>query len=163
MFTDSQIVSEESKIERSQMAEQQAEQIASLFVSSLKEDFERSSIAERRSGVLRIADSTRIATSLFGGTVSVAPRDAIVSYTHFMFDCVADAPQQTKTPLSDVTKEDVIVGSTAVVTTSLSVGYVVWILRGGSLLTAFVSALPTWSSFDPLPVCLLYTSPSPRD
>ncbi len=45
-----------------------------------------------------------------------------------------------------------VVGSTAVVTTSLSVGYVIWILRGGSVLTAFMSAMPAWQSFDPLPI-----------
>ena len=45
-----------------------------------------------------------------------------------------------------------MVGSTAVVTTSLSVGYVIWVLRGGSLLTAFMSSLPAWHAFDPLAV-----------
>jgi hypothetical protein len=34
----------------------------------------------------------------------------------------------------------------------LSVGYVIWILRGGTILTTFVSALPAWQSFDPLPI-----------
>ena len=44
------------------------------------------------------------------------------------------------------------VGATAVVSTGLSVGYVVWLLRGGTLLASMVSALPAWVAFDPLPV-----------
>ncbi|MEQ9408343.1 MAG: Ig-like domain-containing protein, partial [Fuerstiella sp.] len=48
--------------------------------------------------------------------------------------------------------ETVVVGSTAVVSTTVSVGYVAWMLRGGSLLTTFLSSLPAWQSFDPLPV-----------
>ena len=46
--------------------------------------------------------------------------------------------------------DDIVVGSSAVVSTSLSVGYVIWALRGGSLLTAFLSAMPAWQAFDPL-------------
>ena len=45
-----------------------------------------------------------------------------------------------------------IVGSAAVVTTSLSVGYVVWMLRGGTLVASFMSSIPAWCSFDPLPI-----------
>ncbi|MCA9065655.1 MAG: cadherin domain-containing protein, partial [Planctomycetaceae bacterium] len=46
----------------------------------------------------------------------------------------------------------IVVGTTAVVSTSMTVGYVIWLLRGGSLLTAFLSSLPAWQSFDPLPI-----------
>ena len=46
----------------------------------------------------------------------------------------------------------VVIGSSAIATTSLSVGYVIWMLRGGSLLVSLVSTLPAWSSFDPLPI-----------
>jgi hypothetical protein len=35
---------------------------------------------------------------------------------------------------------------------SLSVGYVVWLLRGGALLSTFLSSLPAWRFIDPLPV-----------
>jgi len=46
--------------------------------------------------------------------------------------------------------EQVIVGSSAVVSTSVSIGYVTWLLRGGSLLTTILSSLPAWQAFDPL-------------
>ena len=34
----------------------------------------------------------------------------------------------------------------------ISLGYLTWMIRGGVLLTTFASSLPTWQSFDPLPV-----------
>ena len=45
-----------------------------------------------------------------------------------------------------------IVGSGAAVTTSLSVGYVAWLIRGGVLLSTMLSSLPAWQIIDPLPV-----------
>ena len=46
----------------------------------------------------------------------------------------------------------VAVGSAAAVSTSVSVGYVVWLLRSGSLFTTFLSSMPAWLAFDPLPI-----------
>lgn len=100
----------------------------------------------------RIGDAASVGSSIFGAFLNFDPREAIVSLDFFDFERIAmpiieqhslDAPQFSG---------KVAVGSAAVVSTSLTVGYVLWILRGGSLLTAFASALPTWSSFDPLPV-----------
>jgi len=48
--------------------------------------------------------------------------------------------------------ENLVVGSTTVVTGGLTVGYVIWLVRGGSLLATMVSVIPSWTSFDPLPV-----------
>ena len=50
------------------------------------------------------------------------------------------------------TLDRVAVGSSALATTSLSVGYVVWMLRGGSLFASFMTSLPAWKSFDLLPI-----------
>jgi len=44
------------------------------------------------------------------------------------------------------------VGQTAMVTGGLSVGYVIWLLRGGLLLTSLLSSLPAWNVVDPLPI-----------
>ena len=38
------------------------------------------------------------------------------------------------------------------VSASLSVGYVVWLLRGGVLMGSMLSALPAWQMIDPLPI-----------
>jgi hypothetical protein len=45
-----------------------------------------------------------------------------------------------------------VVGTTAVSVTGLTVGYVLWLIRGGTLLASLVSSLPAWCAFDPLPV-----------
>jgi len=44
------------------------------------------------------------------------------------------------------------VGSAVVTASAFSYGYVLWLLRGGLLLTSLLSTLPAWHSFDPLPV-----------
>jgi hypothetical protein len=48
--------------------------------------------------------------------------------------------------------EQAVIGSTVALTTGLSVGYVVWLLRGGLLLTSLLSSLPAWHIIDPWPV-----------
>jgi hypothetical protein len=45
-----------------------------------------------------------------------------------------------------------IVGSTVMITGTMSVGYVVWLLRGGLLLSSLLSSLPAWHVIDPMPV-----------
>jgi hypothetical protein len=49
------------------------------------------------------------------------------------------------------TTEYLFVG-TAGLTATLTVGYLVWSLQAGSLTSILLSSLPTWRSFDPLPV-----------
>jgi len=53
-----------------------------------------------------------------------------------------------------------VVGASAVVSASMSIGYVIWMLRGGALLTSLFASMPAWSSIDPLPVL---DSPARRD
>jgi parallel beta-helix repeat protein len=48
--------------------------------------------------------------------------------------------------------ENIVVGTTTAVSGGLTVGYVIWLIRGGSLLATMMSVMPTWISFDPLPV-----------
>ena len=45
-----------------------------------------------------------------------------------------------------------IVGSSMVLTSGLSVGYIVWLVRGGVLLSSVLSSLPAWRFIDPLPI-----------
>jgi TfoX/Sxy family transcriptional regulator of competence genes len=45
-----------------------------------------------------------------------------------------------------------VVASSVAVSTGVSIGYVIWLLRGGVLLSSLVAALPAWRSIDPLPV-----------
>ena len=34
----------------------------------------------------------------------------------------------------------------------MSIGYVVWLVRGGILMSSMLSALPAWQMIDPLPI-----------
>ena len=49
------------------------------------------------------------------------------------------------------TAQRVVVSSVAV-TGGLSVGYVIWLLRGGLLLSSLLSSLPAWQVVDPMPI-----------
>jgi hypothetical protein len=48
--------------------------------------------------------------------------------------------------------EHKVVGSTVAITGAMSVGYVMWLLRGGLLLSSLLSSMPAWHVIDPLPV-----------
>lgn len=45
-----------------------------------------------------------------------------------------------------------VVASSIAVSTGLSVGYVIWLVRGGALVGSMLSAMPAWQMIDPLPV-----------
>ena len=45
-----------------------------------------------------------------------------------------------------------LVVSSVAVSGSLSVGYVIWLLRGGLLLSSLLSSMPAWHAVDPMPV-----------
>jgi hypothetical protein len=45
-----------------------------------------------------------------------------------------------------------VVASTTAVSATLSIGYVIWLVRGGALLSSLLAAMPAWKMVDPLPV-----------
>ena len=45
-----------------------------------------------------------------------------------------------------------MLGSAIVMSTGLSVGYVIWLVRGGMLISSLLSSLPAWQILDPLPI-----------
>ncbi len=61
-----------------------------------------------------------------------------------------DAVKQEMTGHSRLSK--VYLGSAIVSSIGLSVGYVVWLLRGGMLLASLLSSMPAWQFLDPLPI-----------
>ena len=55
--------------------------------------------------------------------------------------------------LQDESKSEVhAVALTTAATLGLSVGYVLWLLRGGVLLSTVLSSMPAWRMVDPLPI-----------
>jgi hypothetical protein len=59
--------------------------------------------------------------------------------------------------------EKIAVGSTFAATTGLSIGYVLWLLRGEVLLTSLLASLPAWRMIDPLPVLASLSRRSDED
>jgi parallel beta-helix repeat protein len=45
-----------------------------------------------------------------------------------------------------------VVASTTAVSATLSIGYVIWLVRGGALLSSLLASMPAWKMMDPLPI-----------
>ena len=67
-------------------------------------------------------------------------------------DWVSELNRMRETVVAEPTVEHRIVGSTVAMTGAMSVGYVIWLLRGGLLLSSLLSSLPAWHAVDPMPV-----------
>ncbi|WP_153558811.1 DUF4347 domain-containing protein [Roseimaritima sediminicola] len=53
---------------------------------------------------------------------------------------------------SSVSNTTVTIGATVTATTSITVGYVVWVIRGGILLSSVMANLPMWRLMDPMAI-----------
>jgi len=65
---------------------------------------------------------------------------------------VGQLDQLRQNVAADGETQQKIVGSTVMITGTMSVGYVIWLLRGGLLLSSLLSSLPAWHVIDPMPV-----------
>jgi hypothetical protein len=88
----------------------------------------------------------------------VAPRAALLP--------AAQLPPLPAESLGDVARlrelaraesgQDPVVLSTLAVSSGVSVGYLLWLTRGGLLLASVVSSLPAWNVLDPIPVLMRF-------
>ncbi|MEO8631277.1 MAG: Ig-like domain-containing protein, partial [Betaproteobacteria bacterium] len=53
---------------------------------------------------------------------------------------------------NQISIEKKVIASSVAVTGSVSIGYVMWLLRGGVLVSSLLSSLPAWHIIDPMPV-----------
>ncbi|MEI7970863.1 MAG: cadherin-like domain-containing protein, partial [Betaproteobacteria bacterium] len=61
--------------------------------------------------------------------------------------------EQKKEQAAEETQiEQIVVGSSTAVASSLSIGYLAWLVRGGVLLSSLMASLPAWRLIDPLPI-----------
>ncbi|MDX1763749.1 MAG: VCBS domain-containing protein, partial [bacterium] len=65
--------------------------------------------------------------------------------------------------LGNMELHNTVVGSAIAATTTLSVGYVVWLIRGGMLLSGLLSSMPAWQLADPLPILARMKSKDDED
>ncbi len=93
-----------------------------------------------------------------GGTLSAQTVDALM-----------ESPQLTNAlnhlrddAAHELSVHHTVLGSSIAVATGLSAGYVLWLIRGGVLLSTALSSLPAWRFIDPLPV-LAYTRRRPEE
>jgi hypothetical protein len=124
--------------------------VTEIFLDDVPEGYWGSSL----SSVRYVADNAEavmrnVVTTVFGNVVPDGP-----GFTTLFLELAAgpQADSSSDTVADLELTETLIVGSSVAVSTSFSVGYVVWMLRGGSLLTTFMSSLPAWQSFDALAV-----------
>ena len=54
--------------------------------------------------------------------------------------------------LSQLSTQELVIGTALTVSTGFTVGYVIWMLRGGMLLTSLLAQMPAWRLIDPLVV-----------
>ena len=141
---------EENAIEQSTGTAEDTSQIEQLLAEGVVFDMNTTSSASREKQPTSVVE--RAMMSLLGERSLNDPIDAVASGMLFSLDRVSHTESSRNQFVTPLLMDQIVVGSTAVVSTSLSVGYVIWILRGGSLLTAFMSAMPAWQAFDPLPV-----------
>ncbi|MEE9395756.1 MAG: tandem-95 repeat protein, partial [Methylococcales bacterium] len=57
-----------------------------------------------------------------------------------------------KSQMDDTRDSDMVLQGIVGATLTFSAGSVTWLLRGGSLMASFLSSVPVWTNFDPLPV-----------
>lgn len=98
--------------------------------------------AERRSA-REAQESRTLRTSFVENAVSDIPLSINVD------ELAGDAGPEEEPQLIN---DELIIGTTKVVSTSLTVGYVVWMVRGGTLVASLVASLPAWTTFDPLAI-----------
>ena len=81
-----------------------------------------------------------------GADADVSSRGGVAQLLLQRFDHLRDEVAQDSNDL------DIQVASSITVTSGFSIGYVVWLLRSGALLSSILSSLPAWRTIDPLPI-----------
>ena len=126
-----------------------------LFITIFIDDVpETTSVSADRESRREQADNELRSTSMMSEFLfsQIQTANPFLGSTVFDITQTRYIEQRSASSFADLVLEKVIVGSSAAVSTSVSVGYAVWMLRGGSLLTSILSSLPVWQGFDPLPV-----------
>ena len=112
---------------------------------------------------LRDASSVRISTTDLESSIAVAPETDNSFRNSLRFDgedlsylVSTEFIQELEQVEGDLEFNGAVpewaTGTAVATTASLSVGYIMWMLRGGYVLASVLSTMPVWQNIDPLPV-----------
>jgi len=67
-------------------------------------------------------------------------------------DLASEFDRQREEMAEQIASKQTLIGSSFTISSGLSVGYLLWLIRGGTLMGSVLSSLPAWRLVDPLPV-----------
>ena len=67
-------------------------------------------------------------------------------------DLASEFDRQREEMVEQIANTQTLIGSSFTISSGLSVGYLLWLIRGGTLMGSVLSSLPAWRLVDPLPV-----------
>ena len=79
-------------------------------------------------------------------------RREVVETTQTLKNLAAEADRQQDAITDAQVLSTKVLATSVTLSSGLSVGYIIWLLRGGTLLASMVASLPAWRTIDPLPV-----------
>jgi len=84
---------------------------------------------------------------------SLMSRDPLSEYASATLRNLANIADESQNNLADTqiltTK---VLATSATLSSGISVGYILWLLRGGTLLASVMASMPAWRAIDPLPI-----------
>ncbi len=131
------------------------EYIGTSIQAAIEQDIDKDNRLEEISAVKRSGDFTTDETysSALSLNTDVGKNDLSdleKSVDIKMFIEQMDKLRETSDDQSQMEKR--IIGSSTLVTGGLSIGYIMWLVRGGVLMSSVLSSLPAWRFIDPLPI-----------
>ena len=60
--------------------------------------------------------------------------------------------QNSRQMQSEANLPEILLGSSAAIASSMTVGYLVWLIKGGQVAAAVMANMPAWRLIDPLPI-----------
>ena len=95
----------------------------------------------------------RSAFSVLAQKLNFRPANAFNAMSAVAYEYLQNSLDEMKDEMNnELGLNRTLVGSAIAMSTGLSVGYVVWLLRSGMLLSSLLSSMPAWRILDPLPI-----------
>jgi hypothetical protein len=108
---------------------------------------------DTRSDALSVARTAmEVFQRVFEGETLIAPGASLADLIFEQNDFIEELDRLQEEIESFVGLEMTVAGSSIAVTMGLSIGYVIWLTRGGLLLASLLSSLPAWRLIDPIAV-----------